>query len=133
MAERPKRIQLSRAKGWRMPPNTMNVARGPGRKWGNPYAVKNGRAADAVRLFRDLFEKPPSLYRHTVLSIASGRPGSGEGYVLDMRMSLPTLRGKNLACWCRLCDAHADGKPLGVECPDCAPCHADVLLELANK
>ena len=30
---------------------------------------------------------------------------------------LPTLRGKNLACWCK---------------PD-APCHADVLLELANR
>jgi hypothetical protein len=30
---------------------------------------------------------------------------------------LPELRGKNLACWC----------PLD------KPCHADVLLELANK
>lgn len=29
---------------------------------------------------------------------------------------LPKLRGKNLACWCK---------------PD-APCHADVLLELAS-
>ncbi len=29
---------------------------------------------------------------------------------------LPDLRGKNLACWCRLDQ----------------PCHADVLLELAN-
>jgi hypothetical protein len=28
------------------------------------------------------------------------------------------LQGKNLACWCRL-----DGKP----------CHADVLLEIANQ
>jgi hypothetical protein len=27
------------------------------------------------------------------------------------------LRGKNLACWCKLGD----------------PCHADVLLELANE
>ncbi|HEX5183627.1 MAG TPA: DUF4326 domain-containing protein [Allosphingosinicella sp.] len=30
---------------------------------------------------------------------------------------MPELRGKNLACWCRLD----------------APCHADVLLELANR
>jgi len=29
---------------------------------------------------------------------------------------LPSLRGKNLACWCPLDQ----------------PCHADVLLELAN-
>ena len=32
---KPIRIQLSRRKGWRMPPLTVNVAR-PGR-WGNPY------------------------------------------------------------------------------------------------
>lgn len=34
-----------------------------------------------------------------------------------LRESLHELRGKNLACWCRLDD----------------PCHADVLLELANR
>jgi hypothetical protein len=33
-----------------------------------------------------------------------------------LRQHLPELRGKNLACWCK---------------PD-EPCHADVLLELAN-
>ena len=32
------------------------------------------------------------------------------------------LRGKNLACWCPLVDK--DGNPV--------PCHADVLLEIAN-
>lgn len=36
---------------------------------------------------------------------------------------LDPLRGKDLACWCPLTDK--DGNP--------APCHADVLLELANK
>ena len=34
MAER---IQLSRRKGWRMPPNTVSVARPT--KWGNPFTV----------------------------------------------------------------------------------------------
>jgi hypothetical protein len=33
-----------------------------------------------------------------------------------MMKAIPDLRGKNLACWC------APGKP----------CHADVLLEIAN-
>ncbi len=42
------------------------------------------------------------------------------------------LRGKDLACWCKLCAKHADGLPLGVECQDCAPCHVDVLLEISN-
>lgn len=35
----------------------------------------------------------------------------------DLRKDISLLRGKNLACWC----------PAG------QPCHADVLLELANK
>jgi hypothetical protein len=38
--------------------------------------------------------------------------------------------GRDLACWCRLCPAHADGKPFSAECPDCTPCHADVLGRL---
>lgn len=37
------------------------------------------------------------------------------GYYSKERLSV--LRGKNLACWCKVGD----------------PCHADVLLELANK
>jgi hypothetical protein len=41
---------------------------------------------------------------------AEGLPGLGQGY--DPKQ----LRGKNLACWCPLDQ----------------PCHADVLLELAN-
>ena len=31
------------------------------------------------------------------------------------------LGGMNLACWCRLCPAHAAGKPLGVQCDACEP------------
>ena len=111
----PIRIQLSRAKGWRMPANTVKVDRST--KWGNPYAVINGDVETSVRLFRRLFEVPPSHSRHQVLRIASGLPGYGEGRVLDMKLALPDLRGKNLACWCKLDQ----------------PCHADVLLDLANR
>jgi hypothetical protein len=89
----PVRIQLSRAKGWRMPPNTVRVAR-PG-PWGNPYAVAEYGQTLAVAKYRDRLEK----------LMASGA------------IDLSPLRGRNLACWC---------KP-GV------PCHADVLLELANN
>ena len=106
---RPHRIQLSRKKGWRMPDNTVSVAR-PG-KWGNPFKVGSyicsGRGedftqvkvetrADAVTAFRDMLTMPIRCY-----------PSDEE---------IAALRGKNLACWC----------PLG------QPCHADVLLELAN-
>jgi hypothetical protein len=37
MRERPHRVQLSRKKGWKMPPNTVRVAR-PG-KWSNPFRI----------------------------------------------------------------------------------------------
>ncbi len=86
----PERIQLKRTKGWRMPPNTVHVAR-PG-KWGNPF--KSSNRADDVLAFRQMIEGGAFL-----------------------RQSLHELRGKDLACWCPL---HQ-------------PCHADVLIEMANS
>jgi hypothetical protein len=91
----PERIQLRRTKGWRMPENTVSVARPS--KWGNPFMI--GRHADTARevvtMFRDWMKAP-----------------------YQVKQPDPTeLRGKNLACWCK---------------PD-QPCHADVLLELANQ
>lgn len=123
---RPLRIQLSRKKGWRMPPNTVSVAR-PGRH-GNPFRVGqhvcSGREggyrqepirtnADAVRAFSEMLALPKRNY-----------PGNDQ-----LRAD---LRGKNLACWCRLCERHRDGKPLDEACADCAPCHVDPLGQLAN-
>lgn len=98
----PKRIQRKRTKGWKMPENTIYVGRPT--KWGNAYTVgaideitgktiTHGMARAMFRIlwsqtaFQDLF-KP----------------------------RLNEIRGKNLACWCRLDQA----------------CHADVLLEMAN-
>lgn len=115
----PVRVQLSRKAGWRMPENTVSVAR-PG-KFGNPFtivdAIESGYANQAtaqafvVECFRDWLG--PSQ---------SGRDW-WQGPKSDKRKAqifecLPALRGKNLACWCRL---------------DGSPCHADVLLELANS
>lgn len=51
---------------------------------------------------------------------------------LPGRPDIAPLRGRDLACWCGLCAAHADGLPLGPICADCSPCHVDVLLQLAN-
>ena len=89
---RPERIQLSRKKGWRLPPNTISVSR-PG-KWGNPFSVAEYGRELAVRNFRN----------RLVGLIAIGA------------LDLSELRGKNLACWCRMGES----------------CHADVLLEMAN-
>lgn len=96
----PERVQLKRTKGWRKPPNTVVVARPS--KWGNPFRVGvDGSAAECVEAFR-----------HD-LNVRDGTPVMGA----NMRACLEELRGKNLACWCRLD----------------APCHADVLLEFANR
>lgn len=99
----PKRIQRSRKKGWRMPPNTVSVSRPGG--WGNPFyigMVGVPDAATAVAKYREWIEGciSPS---HPIPNVT-----------LE---ALEMLRGKDLACWCALDQ----------------PCHADVLLELANK
>lgn len=105
---KPVRIQLSRKKGWRLPPNTVKVARPAA--WGNPFRVgsidqQTGESildrAHAVRLFRERwFEGDDPAWKDVMRDAA-----------------IDELRGKNLACWC----------PLD------KPCHADVLLEIANQ
>jgi hypothetical protein len=106
----PKRIQRRRSKGWRLPAGAVCVTR-PGR-WGNHIRVINGNNRGAV-----------ALYKHWATN----------DYQADWRERVRCeLAGRDLACWCRPCDAHKDGKPVGVECPDCAPCHVDVLIEIAN-
>lgn len=132
----PVRVKLSRAKGWRMPANTVRVAR-PGR-WGNPFNLadsshcwtaiacgfkgdKEGRRAASVELYRRWLKAgAPSgvqcgFYADAepiveAPAITAGPPPT----VAEIREH---LAGKNLACWCPI-----DGQP----------CHADVLLELAN-
>lgn len=100
---RPVRVQLSRRKGWRMPPNTVKVSRPT--KWGNPFRVTEDRT-----------EAECAIAFSTWLRVASAHAVMPERrkWMLD---HLHELRGKNLACWCRAG----------------AFCHADVLLEIANN
>jgi hypothetical protein len=139
MGVTPQRIQQRRTKGWRMPENAVSVAR-PSR-WGNWWVIKTAREyrpnpryelvwpeallvvhvdkhghptgvrfaagetmADARRLAVDLYRRSLEA---TYLDIDGP---------LNRGWYLGELRGKNLACWCPLDQ----------------PCHADVLLELAN-
>ena len=102
----PERIQRKRTKGWRMPENTICVTRGT--QFGNPYPV--GRLVihvDDRDHFVDDAAEALRLYREWLAWQAK------RGYALPVHQ----LRGKNLACWCPLDQ----------------PCHADVLLEIANK
>ena len=124
----PIRIQRQRRKGWRMPANTVYVGRPT--IWGNPILVSEATTAkDATRTYRRLLK----TYSQAQIMRAIKNAETGEESPLDgigmivwrntILRRLPELRGKNLACWCPLVDK--DGNPV--------PCHADVLLELANK
>lgn len=113
MTEPPVRIQRKRTKGWRMPPNTIYVGR-PSR-WGNPWIIRKAREAGFVGTENELAAMCVSFFRN---GLSAGLPA-----VDRVAGGIHLLRGKNLACWCPLLDEN--GEPF--------PCHADVLLELANK
>ncbi len=100
----PKRIQLSRRKGWRMPANTVKIDRTT--KWGNPFVIgKDGTRAECIELYKRFVAGNAATKRKDVLASRELVASSAQ-----------ELRGKNLACWC----------------PMDEPCHADVLLKLAN-
>lgn len=112
MSEMPVRVQLSRRKGWKMPPNTVSVAR-PGR-WGNPFRVGQSYLEESGLIEVPTAKVAARLFREWIEHKLSGGPAL---HSVLVRSELSRLRGKNLACWCKL------GQP----------CHADVLLELANR
>lgn len=116
----PQRIQRKRAKGWRMPENTVYVGRGT--KWGNPFAVGASIPSDSP-LFAYVSTPlhPMNLANLSQVSILDAERAveAFEFWLVEqphLMLSSHELEGKNLACWCK----------------EDAPCHADVLLELAN-
>lgn len=118
----PIRIQRRRTKGWRTPPNTRYVGR-PSR-YENPFTIE---AVPGDWFVVDPFGLPSCFVagehfdtRRAAHQYAVDR---FRDYYINSRFSpdlLAELRrdlgGRNLSCWC----------PLDL------PCHADVLLELAN-
>lgn len=148
----PQRIQRKRTKGWRMPQGAVYVGRGS--KWGNPFVAGKTQirtpGVDApwehegrlhkvtgernffctgtddvgmpVGFWHDVklatVDQVVELYRQRMLRTDVANVGFGE----PLAVVRSELAGKDLACWCPLVDAQ--GNPV--------PCHADVLLELAN-
>ena len=113
----PVRIRLSRKKGWTLRDASMatnglpaiSVARP--RLLGNPFIVGvDGDRAECVQLYEMMLAGYICLTKSPSVK-------AQQAAIDAVVQRLPDLRGKNLACWCAL-----DGKP----------CHADVLLELAN-
>jgi hypothetical protein len=106
MSTQPQRIQRKRSKGARLPPNTIVVTRGT--KWGNPFVINpKVRPGSGPAHAPNVPDAPTAVifYREYLENCP------------DLIAALPELRGKHLACFCDLD----------------RPCHADVLLELANK
>lgn len=144
---RPVRLQLSRKKGFDLQALSMatnglpavNVARPS--MWGNPYHV--GQIAEPAARRDEIVYTPVSPHM-TALSVkGSSTPGipllpfpapltaadvvsryrahlADRGLIGSVRLTIP-LAGKNLACWCKI---HQHGIAV--------PCHADVLLSIAN-
>jgi hypothetical protein len=142
----PERIQRKRTKGWRMPEDAVYVGRGT--KWGNPFVV--GQTQIRVPGVDAEWEYEGRLHTTTdkraFFCTGTDDAGIPVGFWHDVRLatqeqcvemyrlralrrdphgvgvgeSLATVRaelaGHDLACWC----------PLD------SPCHADVLLAIAN-
>ena len=102
-AMKPYRIQLKRTKGWRMPAKTVKVDRST--RWGNPFKVdyKGMTPELAVQSFKNVLDEFGEYQISSRVKVT----------IDDIKRE---LRGKNLACWCKLSEV----------------CHADVLLEIAN-
>ena len=149
------RIQRRRVKGWRMPEGAVYVGRGS--KWGNPFTYHGnsglartpavdhpghdweyeGRiSADGMR--HDYHHSGGKVtvchvrwmtraelvecYRALLTGRAVWPIDFGHPHHPNIE-GIADLRGKDLACWCPLEDEHGNQ----------VPCHADVLLEIANR
>lgn len=99
----PQRIQLKRTKGWRMPAGAVKVDRST--KWGNPAVVGKPFEGEVV----EDATHACTIFRDGIECECEPFPK-----LEDIQRE---LKGHDLACWC------------GVG----APCHADILLELANQ
>ena len=105
----PRRIQRKRTKGWKIPEGAICVDRST--KWGNPFVIGKRKMTRAEVVFSH------NALMHGYINVSCDcSPGIQELYAAYVRQNIYRLRGKDLACWC----------PLN------QPCHADVLLELAN-
>jgi hypothetical protein len=116
----PVRVQLSRKKGWKLPPNTVKVDRAT--MWGNHFQVVPQTDAgwrqielSPAAAFR-CFTAAEAVARYEYLLREVPRRGGGRLFALEIMENIHKRCGKHLACWCPLNE----------------PCHADVMLRLVN-
>ncbi|MFE6354340.1 DUF4326 domain-containing protein [Streptomyces rochei] len=128
----PRRIQRRRVKGWRAPNGAVYVGRGS--RWGNPCTQIRTPALDGSAWEREgrlgkvsgqqhAFVHPDKTVTWHLVQDATREQAVAmfrDWLVLVPRLAEAArteLRGRDLMCWCPLDE----------------PCHADVLLELANE
>lgn len=114
----PIRIQRKRTGGWRMPENTIYVGRPT--EFGNPFPVEYMGREWSIELYERLLNGgnigDAAAFCYKYSEQVTGDP-NGLHRSHNHKYIQQKLRGKNLACWCKLNQA----------------CHADILLEIANS
>lgn len=113
----PVRIQRRRTRGWRMPEGAVYVGRPT--KWGNPFPLDRYKPG-AHLPSGEIDDDPPTNKDWKRMAARWAMQDYREWCLEEVkagRLSLDELRSRDLACWCAVGE----------------PCHADVLLELANS
>jgi len=112
------RIQRKRVKGWRMPEGAVYVGRPS--LWGNHFVVRrSGHAFDVARAADGQF-----------VGQSTGEEAARDMAVRHFTQWLHSFDGALLRQWAR---TELAGKDLACWCPLDQPCHADILLDLANR
>lgn len=118
LAVRAVRVQRSRLKK-NVSPNELPVVYvGRPGKWGNPFRAVQEDGLWWVKDNNGNYWDTSHLEKQSSIDVCVRLYSAWiEGKILIKKVDLNDLKNKNLSCWCPL---------------DCK-CHADVLLELANK
>jgi hypothetical protein len=115
----PQRIQRKRVKGWRMPGDAVYVGRPT--VYGNPFRVGVPFCGPTIRTVQSPAEAVDSFRAWVALDTLDPLCWDRDLIVAHVHLAAALersdLRGRDLACWCPLDQ----------------PCHADVLIELANR
>ncbi|MDP1730229.1 MAG: DUF4326 domain-containing protein [Devosia sp.] len=120
MRSKPRRIQLSRRRGFDLQATSRSLNGLPARrvtrpgKWGNPFTIDE--IAARYGLDRDAAQaRAVDLCGRWLVGALD--PALSPGTPPDRETIRAELGGRNLACWCKAG----------------TPCHADALIELANS
>lgn len=118
----PIRIQRKRTKGFKLPENTICVTRGT--KFGNPFQIggwfKVGKNNYGYGMAWSRQLQGPGVNGYVYIKDNEDAVNMYKKYIEEWPLKkelLDQLKGHNLACFC----------PLD------KPCHADILLEIANR